>query len=99
MAHRSTRGRITLHSALTFTPLRSFAPVTDPSYGLSTVERIILHGDGETVLWNVGSKVCYWHVGSLQESKGKGKVKAKARGRSTPKSVSKWIGESALPPG
>lgn len=84
----SAKGRIVLHSAINFDRLRTFAPVHD--HNLNNVDRIILQG--ETVIWNVGSKVSCWRVGNLtQESKGKIKMK----GRNSPKQVSKWIGMSS----
>jgi len=86
IATGSTRGRVVLHSSLNFARLRTFSPVND--HMLHKVEHIILHG--ETLLWNVGSKVSCWRVGAAtQELKGK----VKTKGRHSPKVVSKWIGK------
>jgi len=91
LKHKSVQGRITLHSALTFAPLRVFGQVeTFP------VKQIILYEDAGMVLWTVGSRVSCWHTGNLQDSKGKGKGKVKTKGRTTPKNVSKWIERAEL---
>jgi len=85
----SSQGQVTIHSALNFARLRKFAPVHD--HLSSCVDHIILHG--ETILWNVGSKVCCWKVGNLIPEV---KSRVKVKGRNSPKQISKWIEKAEL---
>ncbi|KZS90367.1 hypothetical protein SISNIDRAFT_457905 [Sistotremastrum niveocremeum HHB9708] len=85
IATGSSRGTLSLHSALTLENVRNFSaqhPVYRPGWR-DPISQIVIRD--ETLVWSVGAKVCCWRTGTLGKdvkSRAKGKAKYSGKGPS-----------------